>query len=231
MTRSPRSAASSAPTQVSGRIDWGRVWVEVQDRLVPALQLKPSELAVYLHLLRHTRLVGRRRMRITSAMLGRGVCLGQSAARLKLHRLVRRRCVRVVHWGMHGHVVEVRLPSEIVPEIAAAEASAARDPGISPGSKRTGLRRKRLRETRGGCFYCGKRLLGGRGAFDHVVPLVWGGSDEEHNLVLSCTECNVRKGQSDAGDFLRTLWRQGRIARLELRARLAKVTAIQKQAA
>jgi len=89
------------------------VWAEVQDRLVPGLQLRPAEQAIYAHLVRHTRLVGRRQMRVSAAMLGRGVCLCQSAARLHLHNLVRKRCVRVVRWGMQGHVVEVRLPAEI----------------------------------------------------------------------------------------------------------------------
>jgi len=113
--------------------------------------------------------------------------------------------------------------------VGAAEASAARDHRVTPGRKQEALRRRRLRETRGGCFYCGKRLPGGRGVMDHVVPRAWSGSDDASNLVLSCTECNVRKGQSDAGDFLRTLWRQERIMRLELRARLRAVHAIQRR--
>ena len=214
----------------NGRIDWGRVWAEVQDRLVPALQLKPSELAVYLHLLRHTRLVGRRRIRMSAQMLGRGVCLSHTSARLKLHILIRKRCIRVAHWGTQGHVVEVLLPEEIAADLAPTVASAAREHRLTPMRSRRKHRRV-LRESNGACFYCSKRLARGRGQFDHVVPLAWGGSEDDWNVVLSCMECNVRKGQSDAGDFLRTLWRQGRIARLELRARLAKVTAIQKQAA
>ncbi len=199
------------------------MWAEVQDRLVPVLQLKPEELAVYMHLLRHTRLVGRRRIRMSAQMLGRGICLSSTTARLKLHVLIRKRCLRVAHWGTQGHVLEVLLPEEITPHIEPYVASAAREHRLTPESKKPRRRLLLAREHNGGCFYCGRRLARGRGWCDHIVPRAWGGSEEEWNLVMSCVECNLRKGQSDARDFLRTLHRQGRITEERLAERLREL--------
>jgi hypothetical protein len=55
---------------------------------------------------------------------------------------------------------------------------------------------------------------------DHVVPRVRFGRNSYRNLVSSCMECNTRKGDRPAPDFLRTLYRQGRLTPAELDARL-----------
>jgi hypothetical protein len=57
---------------------------------------------------------------------------------------------------------------------------------------------------------------------DHVVPLVRTGSNSYRNLVSSCVECNSQKGETPAEDFLRSLYRDGRLKAAELtgRARL-----------
>lgn len=39
------------------------------------------------------------------------------------------------------------------------------------------------------CFYCGHKAE----EIDHVVPVTKGGSDEAHNLVAACKECNRMK--------------------------------------
>jgi 5-methylcytosine-specific restriction endonuclease McrA len=54
------------------------------------------------------------------------------------------------------------------------------------------------------CHYCGKNPLrlhhwthpcyGDDATADHVVPLVSGGSNEEHNKVVACRTCNMAKG-------------------------------------
>ena len=55
---------------------------------------------------------------------------------------------------------------------------------------------------------------------DHVVPRVRFGRNSYRNLVSCCIECNTRKGDRPARDFLRTLYRQGRLTPAELDARL-----------
>lgn len=49
------------------------------------------------------------------------------------------------------------------------------------------------------CSYCGRRLsyFGGRSdskTRDHIVPLSKGGEDLAENLIASCKECHVLKG-------------------------------------
>jgi hypothetical protein len=43
------------------------------------------------------------------------------------------------------------------------------------------------------CQVCGKHLLDDEVEFDHVIPISKGGSSEEHNIRLTCFECNRDK--------------------------------------
>ena len=58
------------------------------------------------------------------------------------------------------------------------------------------------------CAYCGNTRAG-RYELDHIVPRSRGGSNRVSNLVVSCHDCNVRKGNLSVEKFL-----AGRPARL-----------------
>lgn len=58
------------------------------------------------------------------------------------------------------------------------------------------------------CRYCGNKKAE-RYELDHIVPRSRGGSDRVSNLVVSCRECNVAKGNQSAEEFL-----EGQSARL-----------------
>jgi 5-methylcytosine-specific restriction endonuclease McrA len=73
---------------------------------------------------------------------------------------------------------------------------------------------------RGACFYCLRRTPANVRCLDHVVPRARFGRNSYRNLVSCCIECNTRKGDRPASDFLRTLYRQGRLTPAELDARL-----------
>lgn len=52
------------------------------------------------------------------------------------------------------------------------------------------------------CTYCDRDLLVDfdsymSGELDHLVPVKWGGSDADSNLVLACNVCNRLKGDFD----------------------------------
>ena len=53
-----------------------------------------------------------------------------------------------------------------------------------------------------------------------VVPQAAGGSNSYRNLVSCCLDCNSRKRDLSAADFLRHLFRQGRLSAKDLSARL-----------
>jgi 5-methylcytosine-specific restriction endonuclease McrA len=73
---------------------------------------------------------------------------------------------------------------------------------------------------RGACFYCLRRTPANVHGLDHVVPRVRFGRNSYRNLVSCCLECNTRKGDRPVPDFLRTLYRLGRLTPAELDGRL-----------
>ena len=43
------------------------------------------------------------------------------------------------------------------------------------------------------CQHCSKHLLDNEVEFDHIIPVAKGGSSEEHNIRLTCHDCNADK--------------------------------------
>jgi len=52
------------------------------------------------------------------------------------------------------------------------------------------------------------------------VPQAAGGSNSYRNLVSCCLDCNPQKSNRPAEDFLRELYREGRLSAKDLSARL-----------
>ena len=71
-------------------MDYVQLWRDVEDQLVPMLQMKIGEQSVYVYLLRHSRLEGRRRVSVSMSGLARGVCLSEWTAREHLWGLARK---------------------------------------------------------------------------------------------------------------------------------------------
>jgi predicted DNA-binding transcriptional regulator len=89
------------------------IWKQFEDLLVPRLRLSVVDRAVYSHLLRHSRLEGKLRLRFSIARIARGIRLSNEPAREAVRRLVEQGALRLVERSKAGHVVEVRLPEEI----------------------------------------------------------------------------------------------------------------------
>jgi hypothetical protein len=202
------------------------IWKQIEDVLVPRLCLTLSERAVYSYLLRHSRLEDRLRLRFSIHWLARGNRLSAGSVRLAVRRLVAKGALRLVERTKAGHVVEVRLPGEIraVRPDRAARGQAGL-PGTANLEEMDFLQTKPLREAihareRSVCFYCLRRLTARVRCLDHVVPQVRRGSNSYRNLVSSCAECNSQKGETAAEDFLRLLYRDGRLKAAELTGRL-----------
>jgi hypothetical protein len=209
------------------RIDAVRVWKQFEDLLIPRLRLTVIERAVYSHLLRHSRLEGRPRLRFSILWVARGAGLSMWAVRKGVRRLVAKGALRLAERSKRGHVIEVRLPEEIravrAREVAAAQG--AREPVAASLEDADFLETRALREAihareGGHCFYCLRRLTPTVRCIDHVVPQVRMGCNSYRNLVSCCAECNSLKVERRAEDFLRWLYREGRLTGSELRARL-----------
>jgi predicted DNA-binding transcriptional regulator len=210
-----------------------QVWKQLEDVLIPRLRLSVNERAVYYHLLRHSRLEGKIRLRFSIVSLGRGTRLSHRPVREAVRRLVDQGALRLVRRGKTGHVVEVRVPGEI----RAARSSAATLLERTRPAGRAGLegidfmQTKALREAihsreHGRCFYCLRRNALTVRCLDHVVPRALLGRNSYRNLVSSCLECNSRKGEKAAEDFLRWLYRERRLTATELTGRLRALKAL-----
>lgn len=215
------------------RIDALEVWKQVEDVLTPRLRLSPIERAVYLHLLRHSHLEGKRRERFSIYAVARRLNLSHGPVRRAVRRLVELRALRLAERTKAGHLVYVRLPEQ-VPGTRADKmgSSPATWPDRAPSLENVDfLRTRSLRHAihareRGMCFYCLRRIRGPMKCLDHVVPRVRFGRNSYRNLVSSCLECNSGKSERSASDFLRSLYREGRLTAAELRGCLRALRAL-----
>jgi HNH endonuclease len=209
------------------------LWKQLEDDLVPRLGLNLSERVVYAHLLRHSRLEGKRQFRFSILWLARSVCLSQPTARQAVRSLAAKGALRLVDRTLAGHEVEVFLPEEIhvAPHEGVVPSCLARRPDSANLEEMNFLKVSSRREAihareRGLCFYCLRRCVARGRVLDHVVPHVRGGSNSYRNLVSCCVECNSQKGETVAEDFLRSLYRLRRLTSAELDARLRALEAL-----
>ncbi len=216
------------------------VWKQLEDLLAPRLRLSVIERTVYAHLLRHSRLEGKLRLRFSIRWLARNIRLSTGPVREAVRRLVAQGAMRLVQRSKTGHVVEVRLPEEIRAEklngIENRAAVTVKEDGAGPGAainieeadflQNTTLRKAIHARERGQCFYCMRRTPPAVQCLDHVVPRVRQGCNSYRNLVSSCIECNSQKGEKPADDFLRRLYRERRLTAAELAGRLRALDAL-----
>jgi 5-methylcytosine-specific restriction endonuclease McrA len=214
-----------------------QVWKDFEDLLVPRLRLSVIDRAVYSHLLRHSRLEGKVRLRFSILWLARAIHVTGGPTREAVRRLVGHGVLRLVERSKAGHVVEVRLPDEIrAVRLNRSEGRDAKEEGAG-GCAAVNLEeadflqdrtlRKAIHAREGGqCFYCLRQTTPTVQCLDHVVPRAKLGGNSCRNLVSSCIECNSQKGERPAGDFLRGLYRERRLTAAELAGRLRALDAL-----
>jgi 5-methylcytosine-specific restriction endonuclease McrA len=207
-------------------LDARSLWIQVEDVLVPRQRLSVIDHVVYFHLLRHSRLEGKRRLRFSIPWLARNIHLSVCPTREAVRRLAAQGALRLVERSKAGHVAEVRLPEEIRGVRGktnraqkAARAAGATDIEDVDFLKTLELRRAIHARERGKCFYCLRRIPARLGCLDHVVPRAKVRCNSYRNLVSSCMECNSEKGERPAEEFLRWLFREHRLGAADLNDR------------
>jgi 5-methylcytosine-specific restriction endonuclease McrA len=156
----------------------------------------------------------------------------QDRRRQAVRRLVERGVLRLTRRSNAGHTVEVRLPEEIPIALDSARRRGDAGDGDAQLEATDFLRNKAVRQAihdreRGFCFYCLRRIEEAEERnLDHVVPQAEGGGNSYRNLVSSCTDCNCAKERQPAGDFLRRLYREGRLTAAELSKRIRALHAL-----
>lgn len=92
-------------------------------------------------------------------------------------------------------------------QYAAALNARARRVGASGRLTADGLR-DRILQSGGRCEWCDVSLLMAEFELDHVLSLKRGGANVAANLVLSCPDCNRRKGQKHPARFAAEIYRE-----------------------
>jgi hypothetical protein len=209
------------------------VWKQFVDSLIPGLRLSLTERAVYLHLLRHSHVEGQPQLRFSIRCLARDARLSAWVSRKAVRSLVAKGALRLAERSKAGHFVEVLLPEEIPSLLAGSHAPGTEAQLPLAGNLEVAdfLQTSALREAihsreRGSCFYCLRQLSPTSRCLDHVVPQMAMGGNSYRNLVSCCGECNSQKAGRRAEDFLRELYRQGRLATTELDGRLRALQAL-----
>ena len=232
------------------------LWMQFTDFLYPRLRLSITERAVYFYLIRHTRLEGKLQLHCSMPWLARGLGISSGPVRESVRRLAVLGALRIVQRSKAGHILEVRLPEEILaasPGLSAAGSDVSVDdplnalaatlnPSIHSDplanalpsvdlEKLDFLKTRALRNSihlreRGHCFYCLRRTDAHTQCLDHVQPRVKAGCNSYRNLVSSCLECNSQKGEQSAADFFRALYRDRRLTASEFQAGLRRLDAL-----
>jgi 5-methylcytosine-specific restriction endonuclease McrA len=207
------------------------IWKQMEDLAVPRLRLSVTDRAIYSQLLRHSRLEGKVRLRFSIAWLGRSAHVAIDTARAAVRRLVAHGALRLVERNRDGHLVEVRLPDEIRGarlrgSKGGISVPLAVDLEKTDFLKTCALRRAIHARERDLCFFCLRRVPRRVRSLDHVVPRAQSGRNSYRNLVSCCVDCNSRKGETPAEDFLRTLYRERRLTAEELMGRLRALEAL-----
>jgi predicted DNA-binding transcriptional regulator len=217
----------------AAKLDAVQVCKEFEDVLAPRLKLSILERAVYSHLLRHSRHEGKLRLRFTILWLASNMGVTARRVRQAVRRLVEKGVLRLIERSNIGHVVEVLLPREVRAAHSNQSAPACSMPSGGANLEQLDFWRTRplrlaihAREA-GLCFYCLRQTPGRDHCLDHVLPVAKAGTNSYRNLVSCCMDCNSRKRDVSAPDFLRRLFREGQLSRQELTGRLAALRALE----
>lgn len=195
------------------------------DYMVP--RLDPWEQTLYLYIFRRTYLqghpeatLGLKSARRSSLGLGlRGKGVSETTVYGKLRNLEKKGCISIVDSTRNGTTVRLHLPAEIPGMLPEKDAEAAvplesMDFFAVPENRLAILRRENH-----SCFYCHKRLSDQNYVVEHVVSRPTG-DNTYRNVVAAYRSCNNKKGNNDATDFVRTLYREGYLSDTEFESRL-----------
>jgi 5-methylcytosine-specific restriction endonuclease McrA len=207
-------------------IDLREFLIEFHDYLAPKLDV--YEQAIYLYLVRHSRLLDRQevtigfksaRVRLATGIGENGKPMSESTSYKKLDSLQSKRCVTLLRTSHKGRVLLVHLPNEIEGLISSPVEVLPQDLESMdffnvPENRKLLLERENHR-----CFYTLKPLTADSFVVEHIVsrPV---GDNSYRNCVAASREANNKKDASSAEDFLRRLFREGFLNEAEFAERL-----------
>lgn len=194
---------------------------EIEDYMLPFLSLDTYEKALYYHLFRHTRLIGKEETVFVISSALKTVGLTDFSARDRIRKLNEKGCIKIEETTRVGIRVSVLLPIEIKGCVVIPEAEETfvdieqidfyYDPKYRPSI---------LERENGKCFYCFRKITKDNYVLDHLISQVNSGKNSYRNIVATCHECNSTKTGKNGEDFIRLIYRKGTISADELENRL-----------
>lgn len=209
--------------------EFAQIFSQFQDHLAPRLDV--YEQAIYLYILRHTVIEGKRegvigfksaRKKLAFGVGKAGTPPSEGVVYDKLKSLEGKGCIRVVGSEHAGTRVQITLPNEI-PNIVPVAASGASidletlDFFAVPENRKLILEREKWQ-----CFYCLAKLDENNHVIEHVISRPEG-NNSYRNVAGACRRCNNRKSDLAAEDFLRSLYREGILSGDEFSLRLLRL--------
>jgi hypothetical protein len=206
--------------------EFAQIFAQFQDHLAPHLDV--YEQAIYLYVLRHTVVEGKReeiigfksaRKKLAFGIGKAGTPPSEGVVYDKLKSLEAKGCIRVIGSERSGTRVHIVLPSEIPDMVPVATIEVPIDIEeldffTVPENRKLILEREEWR-----CFYCLAKLDENNHVIEHVLSRPEGDSSYR-NVVGACRRCNNRKNDVPAKDFFRALYREGILSGDELSLRL-----------
>jgi 5-methylcytosine-specific restriction endonuclease McrA len=211
-------------------VDLTRIFEHFEDHLAPLLDT--YEQAVYLYVLRHSRLVGLAEVTIgfKSARKKMAFGIGEAGKPMsegtcyeKLRSLAKKGCLDILSTERAGTRVRLRLPDEIAGVVPTEATPLTCDPEAFDFFSTLQNRVLLLEREGHRCFYCLRELDSQNHVVEHVRsrPI---GNNGYRNVVAACIQCNNRKGATAAEDYIRALYRDGFLNEGEFKQRLAMLT-------
>ena len=191
------------------------------------LKMDVYEFAIYMYLIRHTRLLGndeglfgfksiRKIMVIGVGEKGTPMSEGTCYGRLK--SLENKGFIKTLASEHKGQRIQVYYPSEITGIVVETKDSINSNLDIEEIDffEISENRIKILERDNWECFYCFKKLTEDSYVLEHVISRPEG-KNTYRNLVASCRTCNNKKDSMDVNDFLRQLYRDSIMSDNELK--------------
>ena len=208
-------------------VDLARELQNIEDHLIPKLQLDHVERALYYHLLRHTRLIGKDASLFGLYSLAESSGFSESTLRERIRILDEKGCVVIQERSGKGHLLRVLLPGEIDGIVPKLSESVVVDINTIDFYGNRNYVDALVKREKGRCFYCLRIITSETCVLDHVVSKAMRGDDSFRNVVAACHECNAAKQSQDPTEFLRSRYRLNLLSQSELQERVATLEKLQ----
>jgi len=204
-----------------------QLWIDIEDHLIPFLKLDAHLRSVYYHLVRRSRVVGQPTVKVSIDSLAQATGLS-TQVRQHIRTLEAKGALKIVSRDRTGTTIEVYIPSEIP--------GCVKTKVITNGFNletydfyANPMGRRAIIEREGGrCFYCLRGINSDSAVLDHAVGQLVRLDNSYKNIVACCHECNSLKSGMVADDFIRELYRRGRLNAAEMESRLSALAALQR---